>query len=76
MIFQVFDLGEQAPDKVLRTVYANLESLSVRGDEFAKEIRERLKLIVSCDYKNIPSCDVYVIIIFLCKEIYMAMVFC
>lgn len=44
---QVFDLGEQAPDKVLRTVYANLESLNVRGDEFAKEIRERLKLIVA-----------------------------
>lgn len=47
--FQVFDLGEIAPDKVLRTVYANLESLKKRDDEFAMKIMERLKLIVSCD---------------------------
>ncbi|KAL2328284.1 hypothetical protein Fmac_021711 [Flemingia macrophylla] len=44
---QVFDLGEQAPDKALSTVYANLESLNVRGDQFAKEIKEKLKLIVA-----------------------------
>ncbi|XP_020214212.1 diacylglycerol kinase 5 [Cajanus cajan] len=44
---QVFDLGEQAPDKALRTVYANLESLGVRGDQFAKRIKEKLKLIVA-----------------------------
>ncbi|CAJ1978981.1 unnamed protein product [Sphenostylis stenocarpa] len=44
---QVFDLGEQAPDKVLRTVYANLESLNLQGDKFAKKIMETLKLIVA-----------------------------
>jgi len=49
--FQVFDLGETAPDKALRTVYANLESLKKRGDQYAMEIVERLKLIVSCDTK-------------------------
>lgn len=45
-------MGEQAPDKVLRTVYANLEGLNVRGDQLAKMINERLKLIVSCDNTN------------------------
>ncbi|KAH1248034.1 hypothetical protein AAZX31_06G280000 [Glycine max] len=44
---QVFDLGEHAPDKVLRTVYANLEGLNVRGYQFADKIKERLKLIVA-----------------------------
>ncbi|XP_027346244.1 diacylglycerol kinase 5-like [Abrus precatorius] len=44
---QVFDLGEHAPDKVLRTVYANLESLKLRRDQFAIKIVERLKLIVA-----------------------------
>lgn len=45
-------MGEQAPDKVLRTVYANLEGLNVRGYQFADKIKERLKLIVSCDNTN------------------------
>lgn len=49
--FQVFDLGEHPPDKALRTIYANLESLKKRGDQFAMKIMERLKLIVSCDTK-------------------------
>ncbi|KAK7257479.1 hypothetical protein RIF29_31492 [Crotalaria pallida] len=44
---QVFDLGEQAPDKVLRTIYANLENLKLRGDQFAIKTMERLKLIVA-----------------------------
>ncbi|XP_014491709.1 diacylglycerol kinase 5 [Vigna radiata var. radiata] len=44
---QVFDLGEQAPDEVLRTVYANLESLNQQGDQFAKTIMKKLKLIVA-----------------------------
>jgi hypothetical protein len=44
-------LGENAPDKVLRTIYANLESLKKRGDEFAMKIMEKLRLIVSCDTK-------------------------
>lgn len=46
--FQVFDLGEHAPDKVLRTIYANLERLKKRGDQFAMKTMEKLKLIVSC----------------------------
>ncbi|CAK8575538.1 unnamed protein product [Lathyrus sativus] len=44
---QVFDLGEHPPDKALRTIYANLESLKKRGDQFAMKIMERLKLIVA-----------------------------
>lgn len=45
--FQVFDLGEEAPDKVLRRIYVNLEKLKISGDELAVKIRERLRLIVS-----------------------------
>ncbi|TKY66905.1 Diacylglycerol kinase 5 [Spatholobus suberectus] len=44
---QVVDLGEHAPDKILREVYANLEGLNQRGDQFAINIKERLKLIVA-----------------------------
>lgn len=44
---QVFDLGEEAPDKVLSRIYVNLEKLKNDGDEFAKEIQERLRIIVS-----------------------------
>nr|XP_027191667.1 diacylglycerol kinase 5-like isoform X2 [Cicer arietinum] len=44
---QVFDLGEHAPDKVLRTIYSNLESLKKRGDQFSIKTMERLKLIVA-----------------------------
>ncbi|PNX96763.1 diacylglycerol kinase iota-like protein, partial [Trifolium pratense] len=44
---QVFDLGENAPDKVLSTIYANLESLKKRGDEFAMKTMEKLRLIVA-----------------------------
>lgn len=45
--FQVFDLGEEAPDKVLRRIYGNFESLKQQGDQFAIRTMERLKLIVS-----------------------------
>jgi diacylglycerol kinase (ATP) len=45
--FQVFDLGKEAPDKVLRRIYANLERLKHNGHEFAVNIEERLRLIVS-----------------------------
>ncbi|KAL9297650.1 hypothetical protein ACSQ67_023546 [Phaseolus vulgaris] len=44
---QVFDLGEQAPDTVLRTVYANLESLNLQGHQFAETMMKKLKLIVA-----------------------------
>ncbi|XLR61590.1 hypothetical protein S83_012262, partial [Arachis hypogaea] len=43
--FKVFDLGENAPDKVLHSIYAKLENLTVQGDQFAMKIMERLKLI-------------------------------
>jgi len=45
-------LGEQAPDTVLRTVYANLESLNLQGHQFAETMMKKLKLIVSFDEKN------------------------
>ncbi|KAL1345800.1 hypothetical protein HN51_019494 [Arachis hypogaea] len=44
---QVFDLGEEAPEKVLSRVYANLERLKVQGDQLATGIMESLRLIVA-----------------------------
>ncbi|XP_030928967.1 diacylglycerol kinase 5 isoform X1 [Quercus lobata] len=44
---QVFDLGEEAPDEVLRRIYVNLEKLKISGDELAVKIQDRLKLIVA-----------------------------
>lgn len=45
--YQVFDLGEKAPDKVLHELYANLEKLRCAGDVLAAEILKRLRIIVS-----------------------------
>lgn len=42
---QVFDLSQETPDKVLRRIYLNLERL--RDDDLARQIREKLKIIVS-----------------------------
>ncbi|XP_057953357.1 diacylglycerol kinase 5 isoform X2 [Malania oleifera] len=44
---QVFDLGEEGPDKVLHRLYLNLERLTQDDDNFAPKIRERLRLIVA-----------------------------
>ncbi|PIA34414.1 hypothetical protein AQUCO_03800196v1 [Aquilegia coerulea] len=44
---QVFDLGEESPDKVLHKIYVNLEKLRCREDNFAIEIYKRLRLIVA-----------------------------
>lgn len=44
---QVFDLGEEAPDEVLRTVYLNLELLKSRGIKLAIQIQHRLRIIVA-----------------------------
>ncbi|XP_024024890.1 diacylglycerol kinase 5 isoform X2 [Morus notabilis] len=44
---QVFDLGENAPDKVLHQLYANLGKLKHSGDAFAAEIEKRLRIIVA-----------------------------
>jgi len=41
---QVFDLDQETPDKVLRRIYLNLERL--KDDDFARQIREKLKIIV------------------------------
>ncbi|OAY34129.1 diacylglycerol kinase 5 isoform X2 [Manihot esculenta] len=43
---QVFDLGEEAPDKVLRRIYLNLEVLKSRS-KLAVEIERRLRIIVA-----------------------------
>ena len=45
--FQVFDLSEEAPDKVLHRLYVNLERLKMEGDILAVQIWRRLRLIVS-----------------------------
>ncbi|KAG0471390.1 hypothetical protein HPP92_015936 [Vanilla planifolia] len=44
---QVFDLGEEGPDKVLYRIYANLERLKSSGDMVAAEIENSLRLIVA-----------------------------
>lgn len=45
--FQVFDLSEEAPDKVLHHLYVNLERLKMEGDILAVQIWRTLRLIVS-----------------------------
>ena len=45
--FQVFDLGEKAPDKVLHQLYVTLGTLKYSGDILATEIEKRLRIIVS-----------------------------
>ncbi|KAK6241623.1 hypothetical protein SCA6_007012 [Theobroma cacao] len=44
---QVFDVEEEAPDKVLRRVYIRLEKLKQENDEFATKIHENLRIIVA-----------------------------
>ncbi|KAJ4847880.1 Diacylglycerol kinase 5 [Turnera subulata] len=44
---QVFDLGKEAPDVVLRRIYLNIERLKASGDAFAAKIQERLRIIVA-----------------------------
>ncbi|XP_030462380.1 diacylglycerol kinase 5-like [Syzygium oleosum] len=44
---QVFDLGEEPPDKVLNRIYMNLEKLKLEGNEGAAKIQETLKIIVA-----------------------------
>ena len=43
----MFDLLDEAPDKVLHKLYSNLERLKHGGDTLASEIYRRLRLIVS-----------------------------
>ncbi|XP_039853096.1 diacylglycerol kinase 5-like isoform X2 [Panicum virgatum] len=50
---QVFDLSEEAPDKVLHRLYVNLERLKMEGDILAVQIWRRLRLIG----KKNPSTD-------------------
>jgi hypothetical protein len=45
--FQVCDLSEEAPDKVLHRLYTNLERLKIEGDILAVQIWRTLRLIVS-----------------------------
>jgi hypothetical protein len=45
--FQVFDLSEESPDKVLHRLYVNLERLKMEGDILAVQIWRTLRLIVS-----------------------------
>lgn len=46
LMYQVFELGKNAPDKVLQKLYATLETLKHNGDNFAAEIQNRLRIIV------------------------------
>ncbi|KAK1435661.1 hypothetical protein QVD17_01427 [Tagetes erecta] len=44
---QVFDLSENAPNKVLQELYFNIEKLKHGGDSLAPEIQRRLRIIVA-----------------------------
>ncbi|XP_072970483.1 diacylglycerol kinase 1-like isoform X2 [Typha angustifolia] len=44
---QVFDLGEEAPDKVLCRIYGNFEKLKSHGNSPAAHIQNNLRLIVA-----------------------------
>ncbi|GJR78628.1 diacylglycerol kinase 5 [Tanacetum coccineum] len=44
---QVFDLGEDAPDKVLRRLYLTLENRKLSGDDLATKIQKHLRVIVA-----------------------------
>nr|CAD1841174.1 unnamed protein product [Ananas comosus var. bracteatus] len=44
---QVFDVGKDAPDKVLHNLYRNFKRLKSNGDNLAAEIEGRLRLIVA-----------------------------
>ncbi|KAL3835568.1 hypothetical protein ACJIZ3_010304 [Penstemon smallii] len=44
---QVFDLGENSPDKVLHQLYGNLEKLKQKEDHISDEIHKRLRIIVA-----------------------------
>lgn len=45
--FQVFDVEEEKPDTALRKIYLNLEKLKAKGDQYAAQIEEKLRIIVS-----------------------------
>ncbi|KAL8511079.1 hypothetical protein ACS0TY_017774 [Phlomoides rotata] len=45
--YQVFDLGEESPDSVLRRIFLNLERLKKNGDEFAPKLEQKLRIIVA-----------------------------
>ncbi|XP_051135590.1 diacylglycerol kinase 5-like [Andrographis paniculata] len=45
--YQVIDLGEETPDSVLCRVYLNIEKLKSQGDDFASELKKKLKIIVA-----------------------------
>lgn len=51
--FQVIDLKEEAPDSVLRRFFLNLERLKNEGAEIASEIEKNLRLIVSCEQREL-----------------------
>ncbi|XP_020549385.1 diacylglycerol kinase 5 [Sesamum indicum] len=44
---QVFDLGDEAPDKVLSRLFVNLERLKNNGDQFALILEKKLRIIVA-----------------------------
>ena len=43
----MFDLKDNAPDKVLHQLFLNLEKLKREGDSLASEIQKNLRIIVS-----------------------------
>lgn len=41
---QVYDVLDDRPDRVLKTIWSNLEELEKKGDRRAKEIKKRFKI--------------------------------
>lgn len=56
---QVFDLDQEAPEKSLQRIYANLERLKHKGDDFASKFEQKLKIIVSLVYFSSNFLKIY-----------------
>lgn len=48
----MFDLNEEAPDKVLHQLFFNLEKLKHDGDSFASEIQRRFFINILNAFAN------------------------
>ncbi|KAH0689316.1 hypothetical protein KY289_016674 [Solanum tuberosum] len=47
--YKVFDLGDEAPNSVLRRLYLNIERLKGNGGRFSAEIEERMRIIIASE---------------------------
>lgn len=72
LCLQVFDLGEEAPDKVLHQLYGNIEKLKSEGDHLAAHIEKTLRLIVSEMLQNDSNqdCQIFLGLFKICNFVF------